>query len=138
MRYSPERFSRYARELQRALIETSMDLPSDWIRNGAKVNETPIPAVTLIEQPKVEILPPKKTELVKSSFIGASSLASLIRNQQANIKAQFAKAGEDLVEVMSEAQELADASTNQVKAAKAEVADLKAALGLNSNGEPEL
>lgn len=136
MRYSPERFSRYARELQRALIETSMDLPSDWIRNGAKVNETPIPAVTLIEQPKVEILPPTK-DPVKSSFIGASSLASLIRNQQAKIKEQFAKAGEDLVKVISEGQQLADAATNQVKAAKAEVADLKAALGLNSNAEPE-
>lgn len=136
MRYSPERFSRYARELQRALIETSMDLPSDWIRNGAKVNETPIPAVTLIEQPKVEIITPK-AEPLKKNITGATFLAGLFRQRIADTRATLAKAGEDLNAAVTELEDTATHAVNQVKAVKAETADLKAALGLNSNGEPE-
>lgn len=146
MRFSNDRFRQYAADLSRAILELSIetkmaDLPSDWIRNGAKLNDVSKQATNQLANPSPvngEIIPPSKSiEPIKSSFIGASSLASLIRNQQEKIKAQFAKAGEDLVKVIAEGQELADAATSQVKAAKAEVADLKAALGLNSNGGQE-
>lgn len=87
--------------------------------------------------PVVEIVPPAKAaEPIKKNLTGASFLANLIRTQQAAIKQQLAQAGTEMTEAMGELQGIANEATNQVKAVKAETADLKAALGLNSNGEP--
>lgn len=102
--------------------------------NIQKIND--IAGPTMSEATPLADTAAKPSEPIKKSITGASFLANLIRTQQAAIKQQLAKAGEDLVAVMAEAQQTADHATDQVKAAKAEVADLKAALGLNSNGDP--
>lgn len=73
----------------------------------------------------------------RKNLTGASFLANLIRQQQAAIKKQIADAGTEMQAAMTELQDVANEATNQVKAVKAETADLKAALGLNSNGSPE-
>jgi outer membrane murein-binding lipoprotein Lpp len=85
--------------------------------------------------PAVDLVPPK-AEPIKKNLTGASFLAGLIRTRQAKVKDQLAQAGNELNAVMDEMETLADAATNQVADAKAEVADLRAALGLNSNGDP--
>lgn len=86
--------------------------------------ETPLPIVDIAPQP----------EPIKKNLTGATFLASLIRKQQADIKQQLADAGSEMTKAITELQGVADEATNQVKAVKAETADLKAALGLNSNG----
>jgi ABC-type transporter Mla subunit MlaD len=73
----------------------------------------------------------------KMAVTGAKFLADLIRTRQAQVKEQLAQAGNELNAVMDDMEATANEATNQVKEAKAEVADLKAALGLNSNGAPE-
>lgn len=75
-------------------------------------------------------------EPIKKNLTGASFLADLIRTQQASIKQQLAQAGTELTAAMTELQDTANEATNQVKAVKAETADLRAALGLNSNDGP--
>lgn len=91
--------------------------------------------------PVVEIAPPADgkaavaAESIKKNLTGASFLANLIREQQAAIKKQLADAGTEMSAAMTELQGVANEATNQVKAVKAETADLKAALGLNSNGD---
>lgn len=88
--------------------------------------------------PVVAIVPGgPSTGPIKKNLTGASFLANLIREQQAAIKKQLADAGTEMSAAMTELQGVANEATNQVKAVKAETADLKAALGLNSNGEPE-
>lgn len=93
------------------------------------VTATPVPVVQMT--PAVAITSPRK------NLTGASFLANLIRQQQAAIKAQIAQAGTEMQAAMTELQDVANEATNQVKAVKAETADLKAALGLNSNGDPD-
>ena len=78
-----------------------------------------------------------RTENTKMSVTGAKFLAEQIRNQLAAAKAQLNQAGQEMTDVMAELQDTANAATQQVKDIKAETADLKAALGLNSNGAPE-
>jgi len=78
-----------------------------------------------------------RTENTKVSVTGAKFLAEQIRNQLAAAKAQLNQAGQEMTDVMAELQDTANAATQQVKDIKAETADLKAALGLNSNGAPE-
>ncbi len=73
---------------------------------------------------------------IKKNLTGASFLADLIRTQQAAIKQQLAQAGTDMTSAMTELQGIANEATNQVKAVQAETADLRAALGLNSNSGP--
>lgn len=83
---------------------------------------------------------PKPVQVVpapRKNLTGASFLANLIRQQQAAIKKQIAEAGTEMQVAMTELQDVANEATNQVKAVKAETADLRAALGLNSNGAPE-
>jgi uncharacterized protein involved in exopolysaccharide biosynthesis len=92
---------------------------------------TPIPTPI----PVVDISTAVVAEPIKKNLTGASFLANLIRTQQAAIKAQLAQAGTELTAAMTELQDTANEATNQVKAVKAETADLKAALGLNSNGD---
>ena len=77
-----------------------------------------------------------RTENTKMSVTGAKFLADQIRTQLAAAKAQLDQAGEEMTAAMSELQGVADEATQQVKAVQAETADLKAALGLNSNGGP--
>ena len=103
--------------------------------NLQKINEltTELPAAPL---PTVEIAPVVVSEPIKKNLTGASFLANLIRTQQAAIKKQLADAGTEMTVAMSELQGIANEATNQVKAVKAETADLNAALGLNSNGDP--
>jgi replicative DNA helicase len=91
---------------------------------------------TATQLPAVDIAPPKPAEPIKRNLTGASFLANLIRTQHAAIKRQLDEAGTELVTAMTELQDTANEATNQVKAVKAETADLKAALGLNSNNEP--
>lgn len=108
--------------------------PADVARalNVAKVDE----AVQALPAPKPVSAAPAPAPVPRKNLTGASFLANLIRQQQAAIKAQIAQAGTEMQTAMSELQEVANEATNQVKAVKAETADLKAALGLNSNGEP--
>jgi len=87
--------------------------------------------------PVVDLVPPAvKAEPIKKNLTGASFLANLIRTQQAAIKQQLAEAGTELTAAMTELQATANEATNQVNAVKAETADLRAALGMNSNGDP--
>jgi hypothetical protein len=79
--------------------------------------------------------PAKPADPIKKNLTGATFLAGLIRKQMADTKAQLAKAGQDMQTAMTDLQQVATAATDQVKAVQAETADLKAALGLNSNGE---
>lgn len=90
---------------------------------------TPLPSLD-IAKPEA----PKPSEPIKKNLTGATFLAGLIRQQMADTKAQLAKAGEDMQRAMGELQQVASAATDQVKAVQAETADLKAALGMNSNG----
>jgi hypothetical protein len=79
----------------------------------------------------------KPADPIKKNLTGATFLAGLIRKQMADTKAQLAKAGQDMQTAMTDLQQVATAATDQVKAVQAETADLKAALGLNSNSEME-
>lgn len=85
----------------------------------------------MTEPPKNDLAAPSAP--IKKNLTGASFLADLIRQQQAAIKTQLAKAGEEMSIAMTELQDTANEATNQVKAVKAETADLRAALGMNSN-----
>lgn len=102
---------------------------------------TPMPTVALVEEPKPDAPAPvvapvaKPAPMITKNRTGASFFASLIREQQAALKEKFAKAGEDMLSLMGEMNELADAATQQVQHGKAEAADLRAALGMNSNGD---
>lgn len=91
--------------------------------------ETPASAST------PSVTAPASPEPIKKNLTGATFLAGLIRQQMADTKAQLAKAGDDMQKAMTDLQQVASAATDQVKAVQAETADLKAALGLNSNGE---
>jgi hypothetical protein len=86
--------------------------------------------------PANQMVTPDPKPAIKKNLTGASFLANLIRTQHAAIKKQLADAGTEMTVAMTELQDTANEATNQVKAVKAETADLKAALGLNSNGEP--
>ncbi|OAF05449.1 hypothetical protein AYJ54_00655 [Bradyrhizobium centrolobii] len=77
-----------------------------------------------------------RTENTKVSVTGAKFLAEQIRTQLAAAKAELATAGTDMAAAMTELQDTVVEAKNQVKAVKDETADLKAALGLNSNGGP--
>ena len=77
-----------------------------------------------------------RTENTRMSVTGAKFLAEQIRNQLASTKAQLAQAGNEMSAAMTELQATADEATKQVKEVQAETADLKAALGLSSNGGP--
>jgi hypothetical protein len=154
--FSPDRFSQYSKDLSEAIfqmidhkkIQTRV-IGSDRYAtmNGKTVmvsatateqeiatalNMDKIDASTAVAAPKVTALEP-----IKKNLTGASFLAQLIRTQQASIKKQLADAGTEMTAAITELQDVANEATNQVKAVKAETADLKAALGLNSNGEPE-
>lgn len=91
---------------------------------------TPLPSVDLAKPAT-----PPAVEPIKKNLTGATFLAGLIRQQMADTKAQLAKAGDDMQKAMTDLQQVATAATDQVKAVQAETADLKAALGLNSNGD---
>lgn len=86
--------------------------------------------------PTVEIAPAAVVaQPIKKNLTGASYLAQLIRSQQAAVRKQLADAGTEMSAAINDLQGVADEATKQVKAVQAETADLKAALGLNSNGE---
>jgi hypothetical protein len=80
--------------------------------------------------------PPPLPEEKPMSVTGAKFLAEQIRNQLAEAKAQLTQAGEEMTGAVTELKGVADQATKQVQDIKAETADLKAALGLNSNGGP--
>jgi hypothetical protein len=61
----------------------------------------------------------------------------MIRERQAGFKERFAKAGDKMESAFDEMEVLAVAAEKEAEHAIAEVADLRAALGMNSNGEPE-
>jgi hypothetical protein len=126
--------------------DKTVELPADASpEDVAKaLNVTPMPHVNLVEEPKPDApapvqlpTPAKPTQPITKNRTGAGYFASLIREQQAALKEQFAKAGEDMKSAMSEMKELADAATQEAKHVKAEAADLRAALGMNSNGQEE-
>jgi hypothetical protein len=186
--FSPDRFRRYAKDLERAIFAMSEEYRSDMgseaklrealgsdnvkVRYGngkqyvtmdektvelpadaspedvAKaLNVTPMPPVNLVEESKQDApapaapvllpTPAKPTQPISKNRTGAGYFASLIREQQAALKEQFAKAGEDMKSAMGEMKELADAATQEAKHVMAEAADLRAALGMNSNGGDE-
>lgn len=109
------------------------------------LNVTPVPVVNLVDEPKQDAQsvpqvapePAKLSAPISKNRTGAGYFANLVRTQQAAFKEQFAKAGEEMQAALDEMKELADAATQEAKHVKAEAADLRAALGLNSNGEPE-
>ena len=128
--FDPVAFSEAAKDLSEAISKMAND----------RFSSTSIPHVMprfpmTEELPKVDIAP--KPEPIKKNLTGASFLANLIRTQHAAIKEQLSKAGTEMTDAINELQGIANEATNQVKAVKAETADLKAALGLNSNGEQE-
>lgn len=158
MRFSNDRFRQCAADLSRAIMELSIetrmaDLPSDWIKDGAKVNEIGqdaalmfstqtglgANAVQQLANPSPvngEIIPPSKSiEPIKGNITGAGFLADLFRQRIADTKATLAKAGEDLNAAVADLEDVATQAVNRVKSVKAETADLKAALGLSSNNE---
>ena len=108
-------------------------IPHTRVIPQRQIMSEPTPVPTPI--PVVDISTAVVAEPIKKNLTGASFLANLIRTQQAAIKAQLAQAGTELTAAMTELQDTANEATNQVKAVKAETADLKAALGLNSNGD---
>lgn len=71
---------------------------------------------------------------VMANVTGASALGSLFRNHLADVKAQLAKASQEMDVAMGDLKDTASQATEMVKAVKAETADLKASLGLHSNG----
>lgn len=105
------------------------EFPSDWIRRGP-VNPPDIPKNAM----NGEIIKP---EPIKGNITGAGYLAGLFRQRIADTKATLANAGNELNAAVKDLEDVATQAVNQVKAVKAETADLKAALGLNSNGDPE-
>lgn len=146
MRFSNDRFRQYAADLSRAIIELSIetrmaDLPSDWIRNGAKLNDVSKQATNQLANPSPvngEIIPPSKSvEPIKGNITGAGFLAGLFRQRIADTKATLAQAGEELNGAITDLENVAAQAVNRVKSVKAETADLKAALGLTSNSEQE-
>lgn len=69
-----------------------------------------------------------------TNITGASFLANHFRTLIADTKAQLAKAGDDMSVAMAELAQTADHAIKQVKIVQTETADLKAALGLHTNG----
>lgn len=69
-----------------------------------------------------------------SNLTGATSLANTIRTLLAQTKAQLDKAGNDLTVAVGELQSTATEASKQVRIVQTETADLRAALGLGSNG----
>jgi ABC-type transporter Mla subunit MlaD len=69
-----------------------------------------------------------------TNLTGATSLAATIRTLMANTKKQLDEAGNQLTVAVNELQATADHAVKQVKIVQAETDDLKAALGLGSNG----
>lgn len=183
--FSPVRFRRYAKDLERAMLEMSeeykadmgsltklrealgrdnialhygngkqyvtmddktVELPADaGVEDVAKaLNVTPMPVVNMVEDPKQDapapalvVLAAKLPAPVAKNRSGASFLASMIRERQAAFKERFAKAGDKMKSAFDEMEDLAVAAEKEAEHAVAEVADLRAALGLNSNGDPE-
>jgi hypothetical protein len=125
--------------------DKTVELPADASpEDVAKaLNVTPVPVVNLVEEPKPDSPvpasepPAKPAAPIAKNRTGASFFANLIRTQQAAFKEQFAKAGQEMQSALEEMKELADAATQEAKHVKAEAADLRAALGLSTNGEPE-
>ena len=73
-----------------------------------------------------------------SNLTGASFLASQFREMIAASKAKLAQAGDDMKLAVAELHDTADHAIAQVKMVQTETAELKAALGLGSNGGPAL
>jgi hypothetical protein len=127
--------------------DKTVELPADASpEDVAKaLNVTPVPTVNLVEEPKQDApVPPQEAAKpvqqpapIAKNRTGAGYFANLVRTQQAAFKEQFAKAGQEMEAALNEMKQLADAATQEAKHVKAEAADLRAALGLNSNGEPE-
>lgn len=155
MSFSPARFSIYSKDLSEALLQMSRErmqtrvigsnkyvtLDGKTVMVGAEATEQEVAKALNLEKidgQTTAVAVPKVTTLtpIAKNLTGASFLAQLIRSQQAAIKKQLADAGSEMSEAMSELQDVANEATNQVKAVKAETADLKAALGLNSNSDP--
>lgn len=158
--FSPLRFSQYAADLSKAVryleremldreklkrefpggLQTRIVGPNKYVTLGSKtVVVSPMASdqeiATALNLDKIDGVAAKPIEPIKKNLTGASFLANLIREQQAAIKKQLDQAGTEMQSAMSELQGVANEATNQVKAVKAETADLRAALGLNSNGE---
>jgi hypothetical protein len=125
-------------EIEKA-VRSAMTTPEP---DATKPNVTPMPEVTLIEEPKkdepgsVQAAPAKPVAAAKNRS-GASFLANMIRERQAAFKERFARAGDKMQSAFDEMEVLAVAAEKEADHAVAEVADLRAALGMNSNGEPE-
>jgi hypothetical protein len=128
-------------EIERA-IRSALNMLDPEATEPAEPNVTPMPPVALIEEPKkdepapVQAAPAKPVPIAKNRS-GASFLANMIRERQASFKERFAKAGDKMESAFDEMEVLAVAAEKEAEHAIAEVADLRAALGMNSNGEPE-
>lgn len=154
--FSPARFDKYEKELERAIWRLSREtrtrnmadpewnnpyqaqgqgtvtgIPATPSPEVGTPISTPLPPVVMTPAPIVA--PVKKPDAIRPNRTGAGFLAHLIRTQQERIKATLAKAGEELNVAMSELDQVATEAVNHVKAVKQETADLKASLGLNSN-----
>lgn len=72
----------------------------------------------------------------RMGITGAPLLGDQFRNQLAEVKKALDAASTEMSGAMSELKDTATQATNMVKQVKSETADLKAALGLNSNNPP--
>lgn len=72
----------------------------------------------------------------KMGITGAPLLGDQFRNQLAEVKKALDAASTEMGAAMGELKDTAVQATNMVKQVKSETADLKAALGLNSNNPP--
>jgi hypothetical protein len=128
--------------------DKTVELPADASpEDVAKaLNVTPVPVVNLLDEPKPDAPAPppapqptaaKPAAPITKNRTGAGYFAKMIRERQAAFKERFAKAGDKMTEAFNEMEELAVAAEREAEHAVAEAADLRAALGLNSNGEPE-
>lgn len=70
------------------------------------------------------------------SITGATLLGDQFRSQLAGVKQKLAKATGDMTKAMTELSDTADQAGEAVKQVVQETADLKSALGLNTNNPP--
>lgn len=110
------------------LVLTSAPLPPTSLQGMAQLDRTVTVSVKQINE--------SGTKPKMANITGATALGNQFRTLLAGVKAQLDSASNDMNVAMTELKNTSDQATEMVKQVKAETADLKAALGLSSNGGP--